>query len=580
MSAPHPGIQARQSGQAIGAIPAWLVVALAAALGPLLVAGLPGSFASSGQDVGAAMLWLHGMAESLGRGEVWPHWLADGNRGFGSPAFFFYPPGAYWIGSAVQATLGLDTGQALVATALLWRLAACALAYAWLRQQATHGAALAGAALFALQTYNMLVNPLVRFAFSEMAGTCALLLALIATGTRRPLLWVPPAFAALVLTHLPMAELAGGVLPAWAFVAAGAGRAALRRAAITLAGCLLGAGIAGAYLLPALLLLPEINQAGWDTGGLTTWSGHFLLEPVQPPKAPVQFWLMNAGLLIMIGSALALARGMARRDRRFAAGAVLFGLLCLLMTRLSSPVWALVPLLQRVQFPWRLMPFAVAVWTALVARRLDQPAVPDRWSGARIAALAALLLAGLALWIPYSAVTARLPAFARHDWTRLQIPPPGPRPRPLVNPPEYAPRAAALAGWRAEVPTTDAILQDRLARSRATAPDLRISTQPGGRLRVTGRLAAPSGVLLPQFAFPGWSLAGAPPGTALATDPGSGLLRLDLPAGAVDLAVFRTTTEAERIGWAVSATILLFWLLLLLLARRPRDPASPSPQQP
>jgi hypothetical protein len=564
VSAPHPGIQARRFGHAIGAIPAWLVVALAAALGPLLVVGLPGSFASSGQDVGVAMLWLHGMAESLGRGEVWPHWLAEGNRGFGSPAFFFYPPAAYWIGSAVQAALGLDTGQALVATTLLWRLAACALAYAWLRQQATRGAALAGAALFALQTYNMLVNPLVRFAFSEMAGTCALLLAQIATGTRRPLLWVPPAFAALVLTHLPMAELAGGVLPAWAFVAAGAGREALRPAAITLAGCLLGAG----------------NPAGWDTDGLTTWSGHFLLEPVQPPKPPVQFWLMNAGLLIMIGSTLILARGAARRDRRFAAGAVLLGLLCLLMTRLSSPVWALVPLLQRMQFPWRLMPFAVAIWTALVARRLDQPTAPNRWGGARIAALAALLFAGLALWIPYSAVTAGLPAFARYDWTRLQILPPGPRPLPKANPPEYAPRTAALAGWRAEVPATDVILQDRLARSRAAAPDLRISTQPGGRLRVTGRLAAPSGVLLPQFAFPGWSLADAPPGTALATDPESGLLRLDLPAGSVDLTVFRTATEVEKTGWAVSATIILFWLLLLLPARRPRDPVFSSPQQP
>jgi hypothetical protein len=258
---------------------------------------------------------------------------------------------------------------------------------------------------------------------------------------------------------------------------------------------------------------------------------------------------------------------------------LLFVALCLLMTRLSWPVWALVPVLQQVQFPWRLMPFAVAIWVMLVARRLDLPAAGGSWTGTRSAGLAALLFAGLALWIPFSAITAGLPAFARYDWTRLQFPQPGPRPLPAENPPEYAPRAAAQAGWRAELPETDAILQEHLAGSRAEVPEIRVAKAPEGHLRVTGNLAAPAGVLLPQFAFPGWSLGGAPTGAILATDPGSGLLRLDLPAGPADLSVFRTMTAAERVGWAASATAVLLWLLLLLLMRRPRDRASPSPQQ-
>ena len=79
-------------------------------------------------------------------------------------------------------------------------------------------------------------------------------------------------------------------------------------------------------------------------------------------------------------------------------------------------------------------------------------------------------------------------------------------------------------------PGTDAMLLEALARSRAAAPGLRIRIDPAG-LRIEGEAAAPADILLPEFAFPGWSLAGMPAGAALGTDPATGLLRLALPAG-------------------------------------------------
>ena len=195
--------------------------------------------------------------------------------------------------------------------------------------------------------------------------------------------------------------------------------------------------------------------------------------------------------------------------------------------------------------------------------------------GGRIAAGTAILLGAAALWLPYSALTAPLPGLARYDWTRLQPPPPGPRPLPAVNPPEYAPRAAARAGWRADDPGTDAMLLEALARSRAAAPGLHIRIDPAG-LRIEGEAAAPAEILLPQFAFPGWSLAGMPAGAALATDPATGLLRLALPAGRVDLSVLRAATGAERMGWMVSGGALLLWLAVLVLARRTGRPRAPA----
>ena len=112
------------------------------------------------------------------------------------------------------------------------------------------------------------------------------------------------------------------------------------------------------------------------------------------------------------------------------------------------------------------------------------------------------------------------------------------------------------------------MLYEALARSRAAAPGLHARTDPAGLLRVEGEVAAPIEYLLPQFAFPGWSLAGTPAGAALATDPATGLLRLALPAGGVDLSVRRAATGAERMGWMVSGGALLLWLAVLVLARR------------
>jgi hypothetical protein len=562
--------------------PVLLLAILAAGIGPLTLAGLPESFASSGQDADTALLFLHGFAVELERGAWWPRWLTEGNRDFGSPAFLFYPPVAYWAAAGLQRLLQLEVAEALPFAAVLWRLGAAVLAYTWFRTRMRPWAALFGTTLFSVHAYNMLVNPLVGFAYTEIAGTCVVLLGLLAAGSRRPLLWVALAFALLVLTHLPTAVLAGGVLPARA-LATGAGREALWRLGHALAGCALGSGLAAPYLMPALLLLPEINSVGWDTDGLTIWSGHFLLDSWSPSKPVVHFWFMNAGLVLMLASLPALGwigrRGLpVRQDRFLLATGLLLLLVCAMTTRLSWPIWAMLPPLQRVQFPWRLMVFATAIWAMLVGRRLDQLALASIGGGGRLAAGLVLLFGAMALWIPYSTVTAARPEFTRYDWTRLHPAPPGQRSLPSRNPPEYAPRAAVLAGWRAEDPATDAAPAEALARSRAAAPGVEVAHDGSSGLRLRGRAEAASSLLLPQFAFPGWTLTGQPARASLSTDPATGLLRVELPAGGVDLRVTRGATGPERVGWGIGAAALLAWLALAVALRiRSARPAVSSP---
>lgn len=248
----------------------------------LPITGLPEAGASSGQDAPSALLRLDGFAAQLAAGHWWPPWLPSGNRGFGSPAFLFYPPLAYWVAADLGHALRLPPAEALLVAAALWRAGAAVLAWLWLRTRLCAEAALAGAALFSLHPQNMLVNPLVGFAYAELAGTCLLLAGLIAaacascSGCRRPSRRAPP-------THLPTAIIAGRVLLGWSLARQGGAGRGRRRL-----GCLLGAGLAAALSAPALLLLPEINQAGctWRADDL---AGAFPARPLDALEAARAF---------------------------------------------------------------------------------------------------------------------------------------------------------------------------------------------------------------------------------------------------------------------------------------------------
>jgi hypothetical protein len=562
--------------------PAWalatcLIVA-AGSVGIMAWTGIPETGEASGHDAYAARLFLDGFRAEMQAGHWWPRWLHEGNRGFGSPAFFFYPPLSFWVAALIQALLGLDGDGALLAATLFWRLATVALVHVWLRGLAGPVPAMIGALCFATHPYVMIVNPLVRFAYAEMAGSFFVVLGLMAAGSRHPLVWVPPAFGLLVLTHLPTAVLAGGVLPAWAFVMGGAGREGLRRMALTLAACALGAALAAAYLVPALGLLDEVNREAWRVGG--GWSRNFLLA--SPPRGQldlVQFGLMHLGVLVALAALGGVAwigrrHGQPEGDRRFLPGVALLLGLCLLATPLAMPAWALLTPLQQVQFPWRLVGLIVTIWVALLAWQLRPLAgvVAKRAVGLTIGCVA--LMGSAALWVPLSAAAANTAWLDPHyRWLRLHAALPGPRAPSVFQPPEYVPSAARMAGWQHNAAVSDARLRAALERSAAASP-VAVEREASGGFRLHGRLDQPAIVLLPQFAFPGWTAVAAAGGAVIGADEATGLLRLEIAAGEVAVRVARGQLPAERRGWLASGLAGGVWALLvlgaLLAARRRR----------
>src|SRR5260370_38479582 len=69
----------------------------------------------------------------LQAGEIYPRWEEDTNRGFGAPTTIYYPPGVYYLTSAMFA-LVRDWGQAVAVSIFLIMIASAASFFLYSRR--------------------------------------------------------------------------------------------------------------------------------------------------------------------------------------------------------------------------------------------------------------------------------------------------------------------------------------------------------------------------------------------------------------------------------------------------------------
>src|SRR5437870_7276042 len=55
-----------------------------------------------GHDAPVHLNWLEQFPRLFREGNLYPRWMPDSFWGFGSPAFYFYPPLAYWLASLIS----------------------------------------------------------------------------------------------------------------------------------------------------------------------------------------------------------------------------------------------------------------------------------------------------------------------------------------------------------------------------------------------------------------------------------------------------------------------------------------------
>lgn len=348
------------------------------------------------------LVWGRYFAEQLWSGELYPRWLMDMNSGLGSPTFFFYGSIPFYVSSLFQPfvpssdfgwpAIGLSASVALVASGFA--------AFLWLRNVVGQNGAMAGALAYMVLPYHLEIDHVVRFAFAECWAFVSLPLVLAGAhrciqGDRRALVPLALAYALLVMTHPPSTLLFSGVPIAYALCMAPR-RQARQALALVVGGMFLGGLLAAVYLVPALFTQQSVSVQ--DTiAGYFSYMQHFLFTsaPLDLPGRSQVFIdyavafrsAVNRATRVTVGIAfgsylvtLLLARG--GRDGRVRSGAeprsaghLRFATFwaaaavasVFMMSAPSAGIWRVLPVLQKVQFPWRLNIVLVCAAAAMFA---------------------------------------------------------------------------------------------------------------------------------------------------------------------------------------------------------------------
>lgn len=320
-------------------------------------------------------VWAKQFNAAVAHGDLWPRWLPQSHDGLGAPDFYFYGPAAFWL-AAPFGLIGLGPWPSLVgaATLALW-LSGLAMGR-FLDGRTRHPAL--GAVLYMALPYH-LIDFGMRGALAEFVAYA--LIPVVAFGIVRQRIWlIAVGYALLAMTHLPTALLASVFLiPVLALAEAWHDRTALLRIG---AGLTLGLMLSAPYLLPALFLQRYV--------AIATMTGVPALQAVRwtilSPDPHMRDGLLMMGLIA--GALATPAIALIRRDRWS-----WFVLTVLTMALgLVPSLWA-IPLLAKVQFPWRLLVLADfgAAW--IVAR--------SAWPMQRLLLLVvpALALSAIILWL-------------------------------------------------------------------------------------------------------------------------------------------------------------------------------------
>ena len=498
--------------------------------------------------------------------DLYPRWLPDSFGGRGSPVFLFYPPLAFMLDAAVNAVT-------LSAIPVRWRLAADAWLLLWLSgitmdiwlgRRLTAGLALAAGAALIFAPYH-LMDQYWRGALAEFAAIAVLPLLLAgaeaAARSWRGVPWLGIGLAAILATHLPSAVLACvTVVPAvlCASVPAWRGRAVAVVAVRAAVGGVLGIALASVYLAPALLLQNSVSfNLLWRTYFLPTpW---LLTSFVVWPSLRLMSVVASLAVANLVASCAVLAALTGTPSPRLARALALASIIAVLMLSGLVPfVWD-VPLLAKVQFPWRLLG-AIEVAT-IGALALTATGVPTRMGRRTLLTIAALSAPGIGI----IAIQAGGDVWNAPGWARDVL---STELAGIPDAAEYLPTGSpidiASAFSEARIPPMPP------ARAVTCAPvATRCERDAGGSIVVdTPALVT---VTVQTFYFPGWH-ARLDDGTTLPARPAAPnqVLAIDVPAGHTRFRTERAITWPEQAGASVSLGASLITATWLAVGRRRR----------
>jgi hypothetical protein len=330
------------------------MVAIAVLL-PIVIFGIP-----NGADLPNHLRFALPFYESIQAGHFHPGWLAESNYGLGDPRFIFYPPGLYYLLSGSRMLTG-EWFSASILVFLFLSVAGGLGAYFWARTIFTPAVAMWTGILYTLAPYRL--NELYQASLLSEYAACSLLpfvFAFVERVIRRKSIYdvvgLGAAYALLILTHLPMAVI--GSLALMVYTLIRIERKFLWSTVTRLAGGVILGLAASSFFWTSMLA--ELSWIKGNSAGLNPYYNYrlnFLFSPAALTNRNT--WYANVLALAMIGFLLPglvfILRSFKqeRSNRAITAALVLLFVTFLMATSLSKPVWAIVPRLSEIQFPWR-----------------------------------------------------------------------------------------------------------------------------------------------------------------------------------------------------------------------------------
>lgn len=532
---------------------------------PIILFGIP----NNADDAWAHSRWQKLFALQFWRGDLYPRWLSDINDGFGSPAFFFYPPLTHFIGAISYPLFPDPLGFShRVAFAMVCAFVAGGIGtYAWLKKVVGHEwSATIGALFYLLAPYHLFVDTYLRTAAAELwafawAPWTLFSIHLFTTRSTRAIAICSLTVAALLFSHAPSSLF---LIPAYCCYATFVAKQERRPRVFfyTLVCIALACLLSAIYLATALTHTGHINTSALFTGYYDTLKWFFFNEMRWPNQTTENAIIRVAAPQNIAAVMLAIGCLTAVREKKVRAYTwlSLAGMTCvfILMTRFSLPMWKAFPIMQKMQFPWRML-MLQSVFLASLAASCSYGITmlaPNR-KRKILASMVLLLLAGCL------AVNVVLTIHAKPHffWDEVAL--------DNRDTPEYSlgdvVQLEKLFPGGADVAVFKGHGEAKLIKKSPRSLLLEINALDDVR------------IIIRQFSYPGWeykadsSASESRPVSVLSHS--QPILALDAGPGHHRMEIFLTRTKTEDLGIILSiAGLLALSLFLWLDARRKKEP--------
>jgi uncharacterized membrane protein len=322
----------------------------------------------NGDDLAQHYWWTTEFAKELRDGEFYPQWLSGAYAGQGSPVMFYYPPLPLYV-SGLFNLLGRDPLEAIALSCWLALSLSGMSMYALSRSLLPRSQSFI-AAVFYIGVHYHLFDLYQRCAINEFWAFVWIPLVLHATylvasgRSRYGAVYLAVSYGLLLLTHLPSTLVVSLVLPIVVLIQT----REIKRLIVAAASAVLGVGMAGIYV--SSVLFETDYLAGIRGVSRPRYQDAFLLEHLSAafqtlplPSSGIfalfvlfSDWLASAFLILLVISTLVIwkAKNAAFRQSRLLLAIWVATVVSFLMTtRLSLPLWLVIPRLRVIQFPIR-----------------------------------------------------------------------------------------------------------------------------------------------------------------------------------------------------------------------------------